>query len=136
RTDMGSGRWASERWPFAGYAHNLLYQDKASGSMALYDTATGWENASDPGLYTLETHIKSGSSWGSYFWFGGPGALPSPICPKLLDAIADAEREIRALQEDLRTAGPTQKAGIAAQIKKWRAILHAAQNAAQLNACL
>src|SRR5262249_33076040 len=23
RTDMGSGRWANERWPFAGYAHNL-----------------------------------------------------------------------------------------------------------------
>jgi hypothetical protein len=136
RTDMGSGRWANERWPFSGYAHNLRYQDQANGRMADYDTATGWENESDPSLYTLETHIKSGTSWGSYFWFGGPGAIPSRSCQQLRDAIAEAEGEIRGLQEDLRTAGPTQKAGIATQIKKWRAILTAAQNAARLNACI
>jgi hypothetical protein len=136
RTDMGSGRWANERWPFAGYAHNLRVQDQASGHLVDYDTTTGWENESDPSLYTLETHIKSGTSWGSYFWFGGPGAIPSGDCPKLLDAIAEAQAEIRTLQEDLKTAGPTLKPGIAAQIRKWRAILTAAQNAARLNACI
>jgi hypothetical protein len=70
RTDMGSGRWANERWPFAGYAHNLRVQDQANGHLVDYDTTTGWENESDPSLYTLETHIKSGTSWGSYLVAG------------------------------------------------------------------
>src|SRR5262249_10702372 len=136
RTDMGSGRWANERWPFAGYAHNLRVQDQANGHLVDYDTTTGWENESDPSLYTLETHINSATPWGSYFWFGGPGAIPSEDCPKLLDAIAEAQAEIRTLQEDLKTAGPTLKPGIARQIRRWRAILTAAQNAARLNACI
>ncbi|MEA2811321.1 MAG: hypothetical protein QOJ17_5462, partial [Rhodospirillaceae bacterium] len=30
--------------------------------------------ASDPDMYDLQTHMRSGSNWGSYFWMGGPGA--------------------------------------------------------------
>jgi hypothetical protein len=27
-----------------------------------------------PSMYNLETHMLSGSGWGSYQWVGGPGA--------------------------------------------------------------
>jgi hypothetical protein len=47
------------------------YQSGAQGQMTDYN-GTSW--ASDPDMYDLETHMLSGSSWGSYFWLGGPGA--------------------------------------------------------------
>ncbi len=136
RTDMGSGRFAATRWGNAGYAHNLRFQSNGSGGMANYDSTGGNEFASDPTLYTLETHMKSGTSWGSYFWFGGPGAVPNANCPKLMRAIDAAEAKIRELQDQLKGAGPTQKGGIGAKIKQQRRELEAAQDAARKNFCI
>ena len=136
RTDMGSGRWADTRWPNAAYAHNLRYQRSRNGGMAVFDSAGGFENASGPAFYSIETHMKSAGTWGSYFWFGGPGAVPNANCQKLMRAIADAQAQIRELQDNLKTAGPTQKGGIGAQILKWRRVLEAAQEAARKNFCI
>jgi len=72
RTDMGSGYWPEYGWTWAAYQRNLLVQTDRAGSMADYDGGTGW--ASDPDMYDIETHMRSGSDWGSYFWMGGPGA--------------------------------------------------------------
>lgn len=71
-TDMGSGYWPEYRWPYAAYAHNLRYQHDTAGHLTGYNADS--EFASDPDLYDLETHMNSGSTWGSYFWLGGPGA--------------------------------------------------------------
>lgn len=51
---------------------NLLVQTDRGGTMADYDGGSGW--ASDPTLYDIQTQMRSGSSWGSYQWVGGPGA--------------------------------------------------------------
>ena len=72
RTDMGSGYWAENRWPWAGFQRNLRYQSGTSGTMSAYNAGSCW--ATDSNEYDIECHMNSGSSWGSYFWFGGPGA--------------------------------------------------------------
>lgn len=71
RTDMGSGYWAENRWPYAGFQRNLRYQSGTGGTMSAYNGSC-W--ATDTNEYDIECHMNSGSSWGSYFWFGGPGA--------------------------------------------------------------
>jgi hypothetical protein len=38
--------------------------------------SNGGTSAEDSTYYDIENHMKSGSSWGSYFWFGGPGYQP------------------------------------------------------------
>ena len=70
-TDMGSGYWPDYHWQWSAYMHNLRYQRTTGGSMSDYN-GSGW--ASDTALYDIETHMSSGSSWGSYQWVGGPGA--------------------------------------------------------------
>ena len=71
RTDMGSGYWPEYGWQWAAYQRNLRVQTDRAGGVADYD-GVGW--ASDPDMYDIETHMRSGSDWGSYFWMGGPGA--------------------------------------------------------------
>jgi Neprosin len=71
-TDMGSGYFAEIEWPWAAYIRNLQYQSDANGGLTQYNAGTVF--ASDPNLYDLENHMNSGSTWGSYFWLGGPGA--------------------------------------------------------------
>jgi hypothetical protein len=67
---MGSGDWAEGGFGYSGYQHNLVYMDQS------YNT---W-NASlspivtNPNCYDYQYHDSSeGSSWGTYFYFGGPG---------------------------------------------------------------
>ena len=67
---MGSGYWAENQWPWAGFQRNLRYQSSTGGGMSDYN-GTCW--ATDSNEYDIDCHMKSGSSWGSYFWFGGPG---------------------------------------------------------------
>lgn len=71
KTDMGSGYWAQDGWTLAAYQSNLLVQTDPGGSLADYN---GVGFVSDPNMYDLRTQMKSGTSWGSYFWAGGPGA--------------------------------------------------------------
>lgn len=71
RTDMGSGYWPENGWRWSAYERNLRVQTERGGGLADYD-GVGWSTA--PDMYDIETHMKSGSSWGSYLWLGGPGA--------------------------------------------------------------
>ena len=71
RSDMGSGYWPEYGWQWAAYQRNLLVQTTRAGDLADYD-GPGW--ASDTDMYDIETHMRSGTNWGSYFWMGGPGA--------------------------------------------------------------
>lgn len=70
-TAMGSGLFPTAGWQYAAYMNNLTYQSDTSGTMHDYTPATAW--ASRPGCYNIESHFASGTSWGSYFWWGGPG---------------------------------------------------------------
>ena len=70
-TDMGSGYWPDAGWTWSAYQRNLLVQTNSAGHLTNYN---GAGSAPDPDMYDLITHMNSGSSWGSYFWMGGPGA--------------------------------------------------------------
>jgi hypothetical protein len=71
KTDMCSGRWPSGGWQRSGYMRNLRVQTDRVQKMDDFD---GSKTVSDPSRYDLESHMKSGSNWGSYVWLGGPGA--------------------------------------------------------------
>jgi Neprosin len=71
KTQMGTGYFAEYRWPYAAFQRLLRYQTDANGSMSNYD---GSSIITDTKEYDTELHMNSGSNWGSYFWFGGPGA--------------------------------------------------------------
>jgi hypothetical protein len=70
-TTMGSGFWAEDGWQWAAYQRNLLFQDR-SGALHDYNADSTVVDSSN--MYDLETHMLSGTSWGSYQWLGGPGA--------------------------------------------------------------
>jgi hypothetical protein len=71
RSDMGSGYWPEYGWQWAAYQRNLRVQTERGGGLSDFD---GMGSASDPDMYDIETHMKSGGDWGSYFWMGGPGS--------------------------------------------------------------
>ncbi|MGO4377137.1 neprosin family prolyl endopeptidase [Pseudoduganella sp. RAF19] len=71
KTDMGSGYWPEFGWKWAAYQRNLKFQSDRAGGLSDYD-GMGWSTALD--MYDVETHMLSGTDWGSYFWLGGPGA--------------------------------------------------------------
>jgi hypothetical protein len=70
RTDMGSGYWPEYGWQLAAYQRNLLVQTDRAGGMSDFDGVGG---SDAPDMYDIETHMLSGSDWGSYCWLGGPG---------------------------------------------------------------
>jgi Neprosin len=71
RTQMGSGYWADQAWPWAAFQHSMRIQDRFDN---MQDFVADSTVANQPGLYGLETHFQSGTDWGSYQWLGGPGA--------------------------------------------------------------
>jgi len=69
---MGSGAFASAGWTHAAYQNTIFYIDTGSVS--------NWSSLSpivtNPGCYTFAyTPASSGGSWGTYFFFGGPGGI-------------------------------------------------------------
>jgi hypothetical protein len=71
KTDMCSGQWPSAGWQRSGYMRNLRVQTDRVQQMDDFD---GSPIVSDPARYDLESHMRSGSTWGSYMWLGGPDA--------------------------------------------------------------
>jgi hypothetical protein len=69
---MGSGYWAEDEWPWAGFQKNLKVQVDRAGSLQDYNADSTVVDS--PNMYDLEMHMLSGSDWGSYQWLGGPGA--------------------------------------------------------------
>jgi hypothetical protein len=70
-TDMGSGNFPSDSWQFAAYMNDITHQSNTSGTVQNYTPASSW--ASRPQCYNVRSHFASGTSWRSYFWWGGPG---------------------------------------------------------------
>ena len=74
KDQMGSGRQAQDGWTKAAFQINLRNQSDLNGTMVNHngtaetDTATG--SGANP--YDIQMHMNSGSSWGSYFYVGGP----------------------------------------------------------------
>jgi hypothetical protein len=67
---MGSGMFANAGFGYAAYQRTVFYINTAQGS--------AWSSltplVTHPACYTFEYHDSSeGSSWGTYFYFGGPG---------------------------------------------------------------
>jgi hypothetical protein len=73
KDQMGSGRQAQDGWTHAAFLRNLRNQSDANGTMvnnngtAETDTANGGSNP-----YDIQMHMNSGTTWGSYFYVGGP----------------------------------------------------------------
>jgi Neprosin len=70
---MGSGNWASAGWQKAAYQNTIFYipQDVSGGS-GVWTSLTGVTESAK--CYSIAvTPASSGGSWGSYFYFGGPG---------------------------------------------------------------
>jgi hypothetical protein len=71
-SDMGSGVLGEGGWAQACFQSNLRLQSDRSGSMSEHD---GFSSAENPRFYDIRPFMKSATSWGSYFYAGGPGAL-------------------------------------------------------------
>jgi hypothetical protein len=67
---MGSGMFASAGFGYAAFQNTIFYITPSQSSV--------WSSltpiVTNPGCYTFDYHDSSeGSSWGTYFYFGGPG---------------------------------------------------------------
>jgi hypothetical protein len=72
RTDMGSGNFPEAGFGQSAYIRNQVYTDTGGADQA-YDGSRGVV-VSDSGRYRLSAAWNSGTTWGSYFYLGGPGA--------------------------------------------------------------
>jgi hypothetical protein len=70
-TWMGSGNFAEYEWTWSAYQSNTQLQTDGDGTML---DSNGSPSAENSAMYDIESYMQSGSSWGSYFWFGGPGS--------------------------------------------------------------
>ncbi|MFD3663616.1 neprosin family prolyl endopeptidase [Streptomyces sp. NPDC058659] len=71
-TWMGSGRFPSEGWGRAAYMRNLTYQSDAAGTMK---PVVGYPYVTNPNAYQISTDFTGTSTWGSHFYWGGPGGV-------------------------------------------------------------
>lgn len=66
---MGSGAFPEQGFGFASYHRNIQYFPTSGG----YADATLFQQQPSPGCYQINVLNNSGTSWGSHFFFGGPG---------------------------------------------------------------
>ncbi|KAI0185419.1 carboxyl-terminal proteinase [Xylaria flabelliformis] len=71
-TDMGSGEFPNTGFGKSAYIHNILYIN-TDGNYVDYNGANNLI-VSDTSRYNIAPTWSSGTSWGSYFYLGGPGA--------------------------------------------------------------
>ncbi|MFI9103590.1 neprosin family prolyl endopeptidase [Streptomyces fildesensis] len=71
-TWMGSGHFPFEGWQHAAYMRNLAYQTDAVGTMAAMQ---GYPSATNPNAYQIAADFSGATTWGSYFYWGGPGGV-------------------------------------------------------------
>lgn len=72
---MGSGAFANLGWQYAAFQNTIFYipQDIDDGTGIWAQLGTTDEALAS--CYTINyVSANSGSSWGTYFYFGGPGA--------------------------------------------------------------
>lgn len=70
---MGSGLLAERGWTYACYQSNLRNQTDRAGGLTDHN-GLGSVDAPSTAIYDIDMHMASGSSWGSYFYGGGPGS--------------------------------------------------------------
>ena len=70
---MGSGKFASAGWQKAAFQKTIFYiPNNQSGGTGVWATLSPLQT--NPKCYTIIiTPSSSGGSWGTYFYFGGPG---------------------------------------------------------------
>jgi Neprosin len=70
---MGSGKFASAGWTQAAFQNTIFYiPQNVSGGTGVWSSLTPVET--NPDCYTIAyTSSANGGSWGTYFYFGGPG---------------------------------------------------------------
>jgi hypothetical protein len=73
---MGSGAQANAGWQYAAYQNTIFYIPKdMDGGVGVWASLTTTDEAL-ASCYTVDyVSAASGSSWGSYIYFGGPGAM-------------------------------------------------------------
>ncbi len=71
-TWMGSGHFPYEGWQHAAYMRNLAYQSDAAGTMI---PIQGYPSVTNPAAYQIATDFSGTSTWGSNFFWGGPGGV-------------------------------------------------------------
>jgi hypothetical protein len=74
---MGSGRHAADGWTHACYQRLMHNQTNLNGALANFAGVASVDVAASncpANEYTIATFMNSGSSWGSYQYFGGPAA--------------------------------------------------------------
>lgn len=69
-TWMGSGHFPADGWQHAAYMRNLAYQSDATGTMT---PLQGFPSATNLNAYQITADFSGKSSWGSNFFWGGPG---------------------------------------------------------------
>jgi hypothetical protein len=69
-TQMGSGTFGEAGFNQACYQSNLQVQTDRAGAMANHNGSPSAENSA---YYDIVPTMNSGTSWGSYFYAGGPG---------------------------------------------------------------
>ena len=70
---MGSGRFPSEGFGRAAYQRNVLFYPQSGGAQE----ATLIPYEPSPACYRIIAANHSGTTWGTYFYYGGPGG---PTC--------------------------------------------------------
>jgi hypothetical protein len=75
-TDMGSGEFPETHWQHSAYIYLIGYQPQPSATSTASVDYDGSASIymDDPARYRIEPYFKSGSTWRSYVWVGGPGA--------------------------------------------------------------
>ncbi|KAK0713742.1 hypothetical protein B0T26DRAFT_648799 [Lasiosphaeria miniovina] len=70
---MGSGHFPAEGFGKAAYQNNIFTIPRDESGGYGVQAALSSLHITKPSCYTIATTPRSGSSWGSYFYFGGPG---------------------------------------------------------------
>jgi hypothetical protein len=71
-TWMGSGHFPSEGFANAAYMRNLAYQADTAGTMV---PMQGYPSVTNPSAYQLSADFSGATTWGSWFYWGGPGGV-------------------------------------------------------------
>ncbi|MEV7280884.1 neprosin family prolyl endopeptidase [Streptomyces sp. NPDC093111] len=71
-TQMGSGHFPFEGWTRAAYMRNLAYQSDAAGTMTPF---AGFTHVTNPNAYDISVDFSGATTWGSNFYWGGPGGV-------------------------------------------------------------
>jgi hypothetical protein len=74
KDQMGSGWQAQAGWTKAAFLRNLRNQSDMNGAMVNNNGFPSEDAATSGGAdpYTIQMDMESGTTWGSYFYVGGP----------------------------------------------------------------